>query len=52
MHIFGELPEGDKRLDFISSIIGLIQATPPRRTIARVMGLDLMDLLKTRINTP
>lgn len=49
MHIFGELPEGDKRLDFISSIIRFDTGDPsPRRTIARVMGLDLMDLLKNQ----
>ena len=33
MHIFGELPEGDKRLDFISSIIRFDTGDPsPRRT--------------------
>lgn len=49
MHIFGESPEGDKRLDFINSIIRFDTGEPsPRRTIARVMGLDLMDLLKNQ----
>lgn len=46
MHIFGEIPEGDKRLDFINAIIRFDSGDPsPRRTIARVMGLDFAELL-------
>lgn len=46
MHIFGEIPQGDKRLDFINSIIRFDTGDPsPRRTIARIMGFDLTDLL-------
>jgi cobaltochelatase CobN len=46
MHIFGELPEGEKRLDFINSIIRFDTGDPsPRRTIARIMGFDLTELL-------
>jgi cobaltochelatase CobN len=49
MHIFGELPEGDKRLDFIASIIQFDTGeSSPRRTIARIMGLNLVDLLKNQ----
>ncbi|AGB01946.1 cobaltochelatase subunit CobN [Methanoregula formicica] len=46
MHIFGELPIGDKRLDFINSIIRFDTGDPSaRRTIAEVMGFDLTELL-------
>jgi magnesium chelatase, H subunit len=46
MHIFGQLPEGDKRYEFINSIIRFDSGNPsPRRTIANVMGLDLSKLL-------
>ncbi|MDD5143642.1 cobaltochelatase subunit CobN, partial [Methanoregula sp.] len=46
MHIFGELPEGEKRLDFINSIIRFDTGDPsPRRIIAEVMGFDLTELL-------
>ena len=46
MHIFGELPQGDKRVDFISSIIRYDSSNrSPRRIVAQVMGLDLTNLL-------
>jgi len=49
MHTFGELPEGEKRLDFINSIIRFDTGDPsPRRTIAQIMGFDLTDLLKNQ----
>jgi len=49
MHIFGELPTGDKRHDFINSIIRFDSGDPsPRRTIARIMGLDLSYLLSNQ----
>ncbi|MCK9579012.1 MAG: cobaltochelatase subunit CobN [Methanoregula sp.] len=49
MHIFGELPDGDKRVDFISSIIRYDAGErSARRIIAQVMGLDLVDLLQNQ----
>lgn len=49
MHIFGRLPEGDKRIDFINAIIRFDSGDPsPRRTIAQVMGFDLSDLLENQ----
>jgi len=46
MHIFGEVPEGEKRLDFINSIIRFDSGElSPRRIIAGVVGLDLSELL-------
>jgi cobaltochelatase CobN len=49
MHIFGELPQGDKRVDFISSIIRYDSGErSARRIIAQVMGLDLVDLLQNQ----
>lgn len=46
MHIFGEIPQGDKRLDFINSIIRFDSGElSPRRIIASIVGLDLSELL-------
>ena len=46
MHIFGEMPEGEKRTDFINSIIRFDAGDlSPRKVIAGIMGLDLSDLL-------
>jgi cobaltochelatase CobN len=47
MHIFGELPEGDKRVDFINSILryDVGEEVSLRKIICRLMGLDLKDLL-------
>nr|WP_292547343.1 cobaltochelatase subunit CobN [Methanoregula sp.] len=46
MHIFGTVPSGDQRVEFISSIIRFDSGeTSPRRLIARVIGFDLTDLL-------
>jgi cobaltochelatase CobN len=46
MHTFGELPEGEKRYDFINAIIRFDSGDrPPRRAIARLMGFDLLELL-------
>ncbi|MDD1728862.1 MAG: cobaltochelatase subunit CobN, partial [Methanospirillum sp.] len=46
MHIFGEVPSGEKRLDFINSIIRFDAGDPsPRRIIADILGFDLTDLL-------
>lgn len=47
MHIFGELPEGDRRADFIYSILRYDagEGVSLRREIAKMMGLNLGDLL-------
>jgi cobaltochelatase CobN len=47
MHIFGELPAGERRAEFISSIIRFDSSElSPRRIIAGVLGFRLSDLLK------
>ena len=49
MHIFGELPVGEKRVDFISSIIRFDSSpSSPRRLVAGIMGFDLSDLLENQ----
>ncbi|MDP2844470.1 MAG: cobaltochelatase subunit CobN, partial [Candidatus Methanoperedens sp.] len=46
MHIFGELPEGDKRVEFINSILIYDSGgVSLRRTIAGIMGLKFDKLL-------
>jgi len=47
MHIFGELPEGEKRIDFINSILRYDagEDVSLRKIICRLMGLELSDLL-------
>nr|WP_319376589.1 cobaltochelatase subunit CobN [uncultured Methanoregula sp.] len=46
MHIFGELPSGDRCVEFISSIIRFDTGdSSPRRIIAKVLGFDLTGLL-------
>lgn len=46
MHVFGQLPEGDRRIDFISSVIRFDAGeSSPRRVIARILGFDLTGLL-------
>lgn len=47
MHIFGELPEGERRADFIYSILRYDagEDVSLRREIAKMMGLDLKELL-------
>jgi cobaltochelatase CobN len=46
MHIFGELPEGDKRVEFINSILRYDSGgVSLRRVIAGVMGLNFDELL-------
>ncbi|GFO96846.1 cobaltochelatase [groundwater metagenome] len=46
MHIFGELPEGDKRVDFINSILRYDSGgVSLRRVIAGIMGLNFDELL-------
>ncbi|HII98292.1 MAG TPA: cobaltochelatase subunit CobN [Methanoregula sp.] len=49
MHIFGELPAGGRRVDFISSIIRYDAGErSARRIIAQAMGLDLVELLRNQ----
>ncbi len=47
MHIFGQLPEGDRRVDFIHSILryDADRSVSLRRTMASMMGLDYSVLL-------
>ncbi len=47
MHVFGELPEGQRRTDFIYSILRYDagEAVSLRKLICRLMGLDLDALL-------
>jgi cobaltochelatase CobN len=46
MHIFGELPQGDKRVEFINSILRYDSGgVSLRRTIAGIMGLKFDTLL-------
>ena len=46
-HIFGELPEGARRLDFLNAILRFDAGEPVslRRAVARLMGLELGELL-------
>lgn len=47
MHIFGEIPEGERRVDFIYSILRYDAGEnfSLRREVAKIMGLDLHELL-------
>ncbi|MFA4859754.1 cobaltochelatase subunit CobN [Methanoregula sp.] len=46
MHVFGEVPSGERRSGFISSIVRFDSGNAsPRRIIAGVLGFDLTDLL-------
>ena len=47
MHIFGQLPEGEKRIDFINSILryDADESFSLRKTIASMMGMNLADML-------
>ena len=46
MHIFGQIPEGEKRVEFINSIMRFEgNGVPLRSTIASMMGLSIGDLL-------
>lgn len=48
MHIFGRIPEGDQRVDFINAILRFDagENVSLRKMICRAMGLELADLLK------
>ena len=46
MHIFGEIPQGEKRAEFINSVMRFEgSGVPLRSTIAAMMGLSMTDLL-------
>lgn len=49
MHIFGEVPSGEQRVGFISSIIRFDGGdSSPRRVVAEIMGLNLSELLASQ----
>lgn len=50
MHIFGELPDGDKRIDFINSILRYDagEEISLRKVICGLMGLKIHDLLSNQ----
>jgi len=46
MHIFGQLPQGEKRVEFINSVMRFEgSGVPLRGTVAAMMGLSMEDLL-------
>lgn len=47
MHIFGEIPEGEKRINFINSILSYDAGNEIslRKTVVAMMGMKLEDLL-------
>jgi len=46
MHIFGELPQGERRVEFINSIMRFEgSGVPLRGTVAAMMGLSMEELL-------
>ncbi len=47
MHIFGQLPEGEKRVDFINSILRYDagKEVSLRKIVAGMMGMNLSDML-------
>jgi cobaltochelatase CobN len=47
MHIFGDLPQDERRVDFINSIMRYDagQSVSLRKTVAGMMGMNLADLL-------
>ncbi|NPV61598.1 MAG: cobaltochelatase subunit CobN [Methanotrichaceae archaeon] len=46
MHIFGQLPDGEKRVEFINSVMRFDgSGVPLRGTVAAMMGLSMEDLL-------
>lgn len=48
LHIFGQVPEGEKRIDLINSILRYDAGDDAslRKVLARMMGLELADLLE------
>jgi len=49
MHIFGQLPEGEKRVDFINSILRYDKGDISlRRIFSSMMGMDLNSMLKNQ----
>lgn len=50
MHIFGDLPQEDRRVEFINTILRYDagEDISIRKVICRLMGLELVDLLKNQ----
>ena len=49
MHVFGQVPEGEKRAEFIRSVIRFDDGEDsPRRLVAGLMGFDLAALLENQ----
>ena len=49
MHVFGEIPSGDKRIDLINSILRYDAGdSSPRRTVAKVFGLDFNQIVRNQ----
>ena len=50
MHIFGDLPEGDRRIEFIDAILRYDagEDISVRKVICRLMEFELVDLLKNQ----
>jgi len=49
MHIFGEAPAGERRADFISSVVRFDSSpSSPRRLVAGILGFDLSYLLENQ----
>jgi len=50
MHIFGELPQGERRVDFINSILSYDagEEISLRKLVCRLIGTELGDLLSDR----
>jgi cobaltochelatase CobN len=49
MHIFGQVPEAEKRVDFIYSILRYDTSGPSiRREVAKMLGYDLSELLSNQ----
>jgi len=49
MHVLGQLPEGNRRAEFISSVIRFdTGSASPRRVIASILGVDLSELLASQ----
>lgn len=47
MHVFGDVPEGERRAAFIASILRFDDSTgSPRRVVADALGFDLSSLLE------
>ena len=50
MHIFGEVPKDEKKVDFIYSILRYNMGDGPsiRREVAKMLGYDLAELISNQ----